>query len=230
MTALIVVGMIVLLLTIDVLVVARRRRGAVPARAPEAMHEPRPPHGLFLDPAHAWVRLHSDGSLRIGVDDFLAGALGELDGIEAAPLGSKLTRGAPLATLRVRGRKLTLRAPADGELVAVNQNALQSPAAVAHDPYGIGWLVGIWPRDHKQALAPLFVGSGAAAFLRQELQRLAEFFGRASAANGSPVMADGGVPLRGAVSHLSDADLARFEEQFLNPGEVEATPSESEKK
>jgi glycine cleavage system H protein len=217
MTVLFVVATILLVILVEALVLrSRRHRAGAPADLPAAMRPPHPPHGLFLDPAHAWVRLGADGSLRVGADDFVAEALGRVEAVEPAPLGSKLERGAPLATFRLAGgRRVTLRAPADGEVVAVNATALESPDAVTSDPYGVGWLVALWPRDHKQAIAPLFLGAGAAAFARQELQRLAEFFGGARAADGALVMADGGVPVRGAVATLSETELERFEREFL---------------
>lgn len=221
MTILLVVATVLLVSLVELLFLRpRRRRAGVSAEVPAAMRPPHPPHGLFLDPAHAWVRLGADGSLRVGADDFVAEALGRVEAVEPAALGSKLERGAPLATLRLAGgRRVTLRAPADGEVVAVNATALESPDAITADPYGVGWLVALWPRDHKQAIAPLFLGAGAAAFARKELARLAEFIGRARAADGALVIADGGVPVRGAVSTLGEAELARFEQEFLSSSE-----------
>lgn len=228
MTALLVILMIAVLISLDVLVVVRRRRRRVPAPLQlNPMRAPLLPHGLFLDPAHGWVRLHSDGTLRVGIDDFLAEALGRIDEIQLPPAGSSVARGEPLMTLRVGQRRLSVPAPATGEVRSLNLEAVNCPGLVLADPYGLGWLVGIWARDQKEAIAPLQVGNGAIAHLRGEFERLLDFLTTASPASGAPalVMAGRGLPLRGAVSALSDQGWAAFQEQFLglaggSPGEA----------
>jgi glycine cleavage system H lipoate-binding protein len=220
MTAILVVGMIIVLLLADLVVVAHRRRRGLAAdgtpAAPPAMTPPRPPHGLFLDPMHSWVRLQSDGSLRVGIDDLLAEALGSADSVELPERGRRVERGEPMLALRVGSRRVTVRAPISGEVVAVNHAAVASPTTVSADPYGLGWLIAVWPRDHKQAIEPLLLGSGVAAFLQKELARLVELLGHASGtADAAPVMADGGLPVRGVLARLDDVDLDRFEREFL---------------
>lgn len=178
-----------------------------------AMREPRAPFGLFIDRAHSWVRLMSDGTLRIGLDDFLAEGIGRVDGIDMPAPGTQVARGETLVTLRVGDRRIAIPSPVDGEIAGHNETAQQSPVTVTSDPYGLGWLLSVRTLDHKEAIKPLHVGNGALGFLRQEMSRLADFFtARASTA---PVMADGGVPQRGALADLDESGLDAFEEQFL---------------
>jgi len=222
MTALLVIAMVVILITFDVLVIARRRkRGQVVAHEPLlAMRPPQPPYGLFIDHRHGWVRLHADGSLRVGIDDFLADAVGAIDEITVLPVGTKVERGQTLLTLRMGQRKLKVAAPAAGEVVAVNHEAVDSPRTVSADPYGLGWVVGLWARDQKEAITPLQVGSGAVAHLKAEFQRLIDFLTTSTSAAGAPVLADGGLPLRGAVKELDEQAWRSFQQQFLG-GEKE---------
>ncbi|MBZ5587095.1 MAG: hypothetical protein LAO05_00885 [Acidobacteriia bacterium] len=224
MTAILVILTILAFIGIDAIVMAfRRRRAAVPAALPVSpMLEPRPPQGIFLDPRHAWVRITTDGTLRVGIDDFLSEALGEVEAVEAPPRGTQVKRGDPLLRLRTGGRSLVVSAPAPGEVVAVNEHAVTQPWTVARDPYGVGWVVALWTRDHHEAIKPLRIGSAATAFLRQEMQRLADFLTPTGTLATVPLLADGGVPRKGALPAVDDDRWETFQKEFLTQPGVEA--------
>ncbi len=224
MVALLVVLTIVLALAVDSIVLARQGRTAnVEALQPiVAMKVPQPPQGVFLDSAHTWLRITSDGRLRVGIDDFLAEAVGPIDKVEVAPHGSTIERGSPLLTLFVKGRKLVVPSPASGTVMSANDKALRDPSAVSRDPYGAGWLASVWTRDHHAAIAPLRIGAAATAFLRDELARLADFMVPSQTMARVPVMADGGLPGKGSAASLDDKSWDTFSRQFVSS--PEATP------
>jgi glycine cleavage system H protein len=223
MTALLVIATIVVAVGFDVALMAyRRRRGAVAATvSPRAMLEPRPPQGVFLDPAHAWVRITTEGTLRIGIDEFLIEALGDVEAVKVPGRGTRVKRGDPLITLRVGGRELVVPAPAAGEVMTMNDRVASSPYLLARDPYGVGWVVGLWTPDHQEAIRPLRIGAAAVGFLRAEMKRLVDYLGGIATPQAVPVLADGGLPLRGAVRSLDEAGWEGFQKEFLasaNPG------------
>ena len=223
MTALLVILTIVVAVGLDVALMAyRRRRGAVTAAvAPRAMLEPRPPQGIFLDAAHSWVRITTEGTLRIGVDEFLIEALGEVEAIRVPGRGTRVKRGDPLITLRAAGRELVVPAPADGEVMTMNDRVFASPYLLARDPYGVGWVVGLWTPDHQQAIRPLRIGAAGVGFLRAEMKRLVDFLNGLSTPQAVPVLADGGVPLHGAIRNIDQEGWDAFQNEFLtstNPG------------
>ncbi len=223
MTAILVILTILAFIGVDAVVMAlRRHRAAVPvAMQLTPMLEPRPPQGIFLDPRHAWVRITTDGTLRVGIDDFLSEALGEVEAVEAPPRGAQVKRGDPLLKLKVRGRSLVVSAPTAGEVVAVNDHAIEQPWTVSRDPYGVGWVVALWTRDHHEAIKPLRIGSAATAFLRQEMQRLADLLTPAGTLATVPLLADGGVPGKGALASVDDARWDAFQKEFLTPSGLE---------
>lgn len=198
----------------------RRRPAAVHASAPQeaAIRAPAPPADLFLDGRHAWVRLSADGTLRVGVDELLGALIGKIDRVEMlSGEGTRVDRGGPLLVLHRGGRKLTVPAPAGGELAGINGLLADNPQLVVDDPYGLGWVAAVRPRDHKEALAPLHVGNGAAGLLRAGLERIADFLVQRAAGTGaSPLLADGGVPRRGALAELDDEGWRAFQERFLD--------------
>ncbi len=225
MTAILVILTILVFIGVDAVVLAVRRRHApalVAASVPVApMLAPRPPQGIFLDPRHSWVRITTDGTLRVGIDDCLAEAVGEVEGVEVPPRGAQVKRGDPLLKLRSKGRTLVVPAPASGEVVAVNDHVAQQPWSVTRDPYGVGWVVALWSRDQHEAIKPLRIGSAATAFLRAEMQRLADFLTPAMTPATVPLLADGGVPRKGALAELDGARWEAFQEEFLSPSRRE---------
>ena len=224
MVALAVILTIVVALAIDSVVLARQRQAAA-AQAPlpiVAMKVPQPPQGVFLDTAHTWLRITSDGRLRVGIDDFLAEAVGPLDRVEVPPQGTTIERGAPLFTLFVKGRKLVVPSPASGTVMSANDKALRDPSSVAKDPYGAGWVASLWTRDHHAAISPLRIGAAATHFLRDELHRLADFMVPSRIHATVPVMADGGLPGKGAAASLDDQAWDDFARQFVSLPEDDA--------
>ena len=218
MVALLVILTIVVALAVDSWVLARERRtAAVPAQVPlVAMKVPQPPQGIFLDAAHTWLRITSDGRLRVGIDDFLAEAVGPIEKVEVPAQGTTIERGSPLFTLFVKGRKLVVPSPASGTVMSANDKALRDPSAVVRDPYGAGWVASLWTRDHHAAISPLRIGAAATHYLREELHRLADFMVPTRVHATVPVMADGGLPGRGAAASLDDAGWESFSREFVN--------------
>ena len=218
MVALFVILTIVVALAVDSWVLARQRRtAAVVAPAPlVAMKVPQPPQGIFLDAAHTWLRITSDGRLRVGIDYFLAEAVGQVDRVEVPAQGTTIERGSPLFTLFVKGRKLVVPSPAAGTVMSANDKALRDPSAVVRDPYGAGWVASLWTRDHHAAISPLRIGAAATHFLREELHRLADFMVPTRVHATVPVMADGGLPGKGAAANLDDESWQTFAREFVN--------------
>jgi glycine cleavage system H protein len=224
MVALLVILTIVVALAIDSFVLARQGRH-VAAEAPQpivAMKLPQPPQGVFLDSAHTWLRITSDGRLRVGIDDFLAEAVGQVDRVEVPAQGTTIERGSPLFTLFVKGRKLVIPSPASGTFMSANAKTQSDPSAVVRDPYGAGWVASIWTRDHHAAITPLRIGAAATHFLREELHRLADFMVPSGTTAGVPVMADGGLPGKGSAACLDDAAWESFSRQFVIANEETA--------
>jgi len=209
MTLILVVAVVLLFVGLDLL----RRRGPVRGRDREPstvqpIRGPGLPADLFVAPEHLWVRLMADGTLRVGLDDLVAELLGRVDHAECTT-STLVQRGEPLVHLRQGERQLTLVAPAAGEVVQVNPLLQENPQVVVDDPYGVGWIASLRPRDHKQAIAPLHLGNGAVGFLRRELEQVLDFL------SPSPLLADGGLPRRGALADLDPTAWSAFEERFL---------------
>lgn len=188
-----------------------------PSRTGRAMQVPHVPAGCFLDPGHSWMRICSDGSMAVGMDAFLAEALGEVEFVELPSPGSWIRRGDVLLRVVAGGRALRLHAPVTGEVRRVNNALKEEPWRLVSDPYGAGWAVGIWARNHQRAIRPLKIGPAAASYLLAELKHLVDFLPGPGEGYASPLRADGAMPVAGAVCLLDDWRWSLFQREFLDP-------------
>lgn len=215
MVALLVVLVVIIALAVE-LYLARRGNVVEPklANAFAAMSMPRPPDSVFLTPGHTWVRMTTEGSVQVGIDDLLAQAVGDIESVWVPQPGTQVRKGEPLMKLRVRGRDITVASPGDGVVETFNDRAASAPWLIALDPYKSGWVVSLVPRDYEATITPLRMGATAVSYLRNEMARLAEFVTAQTQIAGAPVLADGALPSRGAAAELDDAAWTRFQDQF----------------
>ncbi|MEV4414815.1 glycine cleavage system protein GcvH [Catellatospora sp. NPDC049609] len=88
---------------------------------------------------HEW--LTGDGDVAtVGITAFAAGALGDIVYLELPAPGRTVTAGEPCGEVESTKSVSELYAPADGEIVAVNEAATADPGLLNSDPYGQGWL------------------------------------------------------------------------------------------
>jgi glycine cleavage system H protein len=104
------------------------------------MAEEHYPDDLRYHREHDWVRVEGDEAI-FGITWFAQDALGEVVFYEPPAVGALLSADATYGELESVKAVSDIYAPADGEVVAVNQDVVASPELVNSDPYGDGWLV-----------------------------------------------------------------------------------------
>jgi glycine cleavage system H protein len=108
------------------------------------------PDDLRYHPEHDWARLDGDEAV-LGITWFAQDALGELVHFEAPEAGATLTKDASYAEVESVKAVSDVIAPLSGEVLEVNQKAVDEPETVNEDPYGEGWLVRIRLSDPAEA-------------------------------------------------------------------------------
>ena len=89
---------------------------------------------------HDWARIDGDEAA-LGITWFAQDALGELVHYEAPDEGSTTTKDQPYGEVESVKAVSDVIAPLSGEVLEVNQSAVDSPETINEDPYGAGWLV-----------------------------------------------------------------------------------------
>ena len=108
------------------------------------------PEDLRYHPEHDWARIEGDEAV-LGITWYAQDALGELVHFEAPRLGAALTKDQAYAEVESVKAVSDVIAPLSGEVLAVNEKAVEEPETINGDPYGEGWLVRIRLSDASEA-------------------------------------------------------------------------------
>ncbi len=100
------------------------------------------PDDLRYHPEHDWARVEGDEAV-LGITWYAQDALGELVHFEAPEAGATLTKDQAYAEVESVKAVSDVIAPLSGEVLEVNQKAVEEPETINEDPYGEGWLVRI---------------------------------------------------------------------------------------
>jgi glycine cleavage system H protein len=119
------------------------------------------PAGLSYHPEHDWARVEGDEAV-LGITWWAQDALGELVHFEAPAAGGTTTKDKPYGEVESVKAVSDVIAPLSGEILEVNQKAIDEPEVVNDDPYGGGWLVRIRLSDPSELAALMDATSYAA--------------------------------------------------------------------
>lgn len=89
---------------------------------------------------HEWVAVDGDVAT-VGITAFAADQLGDVVYLDLPELGEQLTGGAIIGEIESTKSVSELFAPLSGEVVEVNQAAVDDTGLVNSDPYGDGWML-----------------------------------------------------------------------------------------
>jgi glycine cleavage system H protein len=108
------------------------------------------PDDLRYHAEHDWARIEGDEAT-LGITWFAQDALGELVHFEAPEVGSTVSQGGACGEVESVKAVSDVIAPLSGEVLEVNQKAVDEPEIVNEDPYGEGWLIRIRMSDAAEA-------------------------------------------------------------------------------
>jgi len=98
------------------------------------------PEDLYYSKNHEWARLEDDGTVTVGITDYAQGELTDVVYLELPELGKEVEADDDVAVAESVKGASEIYAPIAGEILAVNEQAVEDPAIINGDPYGDGWL------------------------------------------------------------------------------------------
>ena len=98
------------------------------------------PKDLKFTKTHEWVRSEGDNEFTIGITDHAQCLLGDLVYIELPAIESELGLQEEVGVVESVKAASDLYSPVTGEVIAVNEALIESPAFVNEDPYNQGWM------------------------------------------------------------------------------------------
>jgi glycine cleavage system H protein len=90
---------------------------------------------------HEWISLEAGGEAKVGVTDYAQSQMGDVVYLDLPSPGTQMKQAGKMGEIETVKAVSDLFAPAGGEVLKVNQAAIDDPRLVNADPYGAGWLV-----------------------------------------------------------------------------------------
>lgn len=197
-------------------------RNKIPATAPEANPQrkraPRDlvagipmPAGLRYHPGHTWLERERKNVIRVGIDAFAAALTAGAEVVELPKPGHWVRQGQKAITLRRGEQTFELVSPVEGEVTAVNAEAISNPETVKADPYGNGWLMRVFSPDEDGPSRNLLPANLLRPWMRDSLDRLFALQPQLAGVTA----ADGGLPVENIHEALKDVPATRINQEFF---------------
>jgi glycine cleavage system H protein len=125
------------------------------------------PDDLHYHAEHDWARIEGEEAT-FGITWYAQEALGEVVFFEPPEPGATVSKDTSYAEVESVKAVSDVIAPLSGEILAVNEAAVESPDAINDDPYGAGWMVKVRLSDPAEAGALLDAGAYRALLAEDE--------------------------------------------------------------
>ncbi|MEO0137567.1 MAG: glycine cleavage system protein GcvH [candidate division WOR-3 bacterium] len=119
------------------------------------------PEDLYYHEEDAWVRIESDGTCTIGMDDFYQKQAGDTTYVDLPFEGDTITQGETCGKIQSSKWVGKFVAPISGEIIAVNHELENDCRLINKDPYGAGWIIKVKPSNLEEELKKLAHGPEA---------------------------------------------------------------------
>jgi len=98
------------------------------------------PGDLKYTKEHEWVRVEGDAGV-VGISDYAQDMLGDIVYLDLPAAGANVEKLGKMGEVESVKAVSELYSPVSGEVVEVNQEAVDSPELVNNEPYARGWLI-----------------------------------------------------------------------------------------
>ena len=177
------------------------------------------PMGLYFDKSHTWAYLEKNGTVKIGVADFLLHVSGEITRINLKKAGDTVKKGEKIITLSQQGKHIHLKSPLSGTIEAENLGLSINPKVLNSSPFDKGWVLSIKPKYWQKESQLMLMADTYWEWINNEFSRLKEFLQHAiNTHQGSAqvILQDGGEIIDQPLSQLGPEIWEDFQTQFID--------------
>ncbi len=151
-------------------------------------HEFNVPAGIFVSPNHTWVNIEMNGTVRVGLDDFIRKIIKKIDAVELPRLNKTIKKGDLLFSIKHNSHTINVSSPISGTVTLLNAEHVEHPEWVASKPFELSWMCCIDPSNLPEELPALKIGVDSVNWYREEINKynkIARQFERERLASGS---------------------------------------------
>jgi CheY-like chemotaxis protein len=134
-------------------------------------HEFNVPAGIFVSPDHTWVNIEMNGTVRVGIDDFVRKIIEKIDEIELPKLDQKVKKGDILFLIKRGNHSFKISSPISGKVTLINTEHLEHPEWIAIKPFELSWMCCIEPSNLSEELHSLKIGQGTVKWYQEEIDK-----------------------------------------------------------
>jgi glycine cleavage system H lipoate-binding protein len=171
------------------------------------------PAGYYLSAGHTWARIEDRDRVRIGIDDFAARLLGEIDAVSTPLMGQTVRQGRAGFTLFKKACPIRFSSAVTGVITEVNPAIDNDPGLITTAPYTNGWICMVHCPDLKKDLKQLLFMEEGVSFMAGQIRKLHDLLEESTRMKA----ADGGHPVFGILDHVPDTLRDRLIHCFTGP-------------
>ncbi len=223
---LVLVAIVIISFTVD-LFIRRNRKSSTASKSGFAGHSEvfdekhvKIPGGLYFDKTHTWAFMEQDGTVKIGIDDFLQHVTGPITRVEMKKAGDKIRKGERLCSIAQNGKQLNLYAPVSGTIQAQNHALASNSGIINEAPYSEGWIYRIEPTNWLREISFMTMAENYRTWLKSEFTRLKDFLAgsiqMSSSAYVHVVLQDGGAMQDHVLADLEPCIWEEFQRKFID--------------
>ncbi len=134
-------------------------------------HEFNVPAGIFVSPDHTWVNIEMNGTVRVGIDDFVRKIIEKIDEIELPKLDQKVKKGDILFMIKRGNHSFKISSPISGKVTLINTEHLEHPEWIVIKPFELSWMCCIEPSNLSEELHSLKIGQGTVKWYQEEIDK-----------------------------------------------------------
>lgn len=171
------------------------------------------PAGYYLSAGHTWVKIEDRGVVRMGIDDFAARLLGEIDGVSTLLMGKTVQQGRAGFTVFKETCPIRFSSAVTGIITQVNPAIIKDPGRITGAPYTDGWVYMVNCPDLKKDLKQLLFMEEGVSFMAGQVRKLHDLLEESTMMKA----ADGGYPAFGIMDHVPSVIRDRLIQCFTGP-------------
>jgi len=127
------------------------------------------PDELYYHKEHAWVKVESDGMVRVGMDDFYQKSAGDTTYIDLPLEGDEVSQGETCGKIQSAKWVGKFVSPVSGEIAKVNNELEDDCTLINKSSYEKGWIMVVKPSDINEELKHLSHGTQVEHWVKQEI-------------------------------------------------------------
>jgi glycine cleavage system H lipoate-binding protein/ABC-type phosphate transport system substrate-binding protein len=178
------------------------------------------PAGLYYDKSHTWAFMEKDGTVKVGIDDFMQHITGPITRVEMKKPGEKITKGELFLSLVQKGKQLKLYAPVTGTILECNDSLESNGFMLNTAPYSEGWVYRLEPTNWMKEIPLLSMAGKYTKWLSGEFNRLKEFLAFSSNTHKleyfQVVLQDGGALRNNLLEDFGPEVWEDFQSKFID--------------